>query len=78
MQATPKDVGARLRALDELVNKGVHADVTTHELYKCVVQTHLVVADTLRIHERSASPADYRVGLLETGGFRKHLHRQMR
>lgn len=57
VQATLKDVDARLRALNELASKGVHARVTTYEVDTCVVQTYLVVADVLRIRERAASAA---------------------
>lgn len=55
VQATLEDVDARLRALNELASKGVHADVTTYEVDTCVVQTYLVVADVLRIRERADS-----------------------
>lgn len=53
VQATLKDVDARLTALNSLASKGVHADVTTYEVDTCVVQTYLVVADVLRIRERA-------------------------
>lgn len=53
VQATIKDLGTRLSALNELASKGVHADVTTYEVDTCVVQTYLVVADVLRIRERA-------------------------
>lgn len=55
VQATLGDVDERLRALNELASKGVHADVTSYEVDTCVVQTYLVVADVLRIRERAAS-----------------------
>lgn len=54
VQATLKDIDARLGALNDLASKGVHADVTTYEVDTCVVQTYLVVADVLRIRERAA------------------------
>lgn len=53
VQASLEDVGARLGALNDLASKGVHAEVTTYEVDTCVVQTYLVVADVLRIRERS-------------------------
>jgi hypothetical protein len=53
IQATLKDVNARLSALNDLANKGVHADATTYEVDTCVVQTYLFVADVLRIRERA-------------------------
>ncbi len=53
VQATVKDIDARLSALNDLASKGVHADVTTYEVDTCVVQTYLVVADLLRIRERA-------------------------
>lgn len=56
IQAALEDVGARLRALNGLASKGVHAEVTTYEVDTCVVQTYLVVADVLRIRERTAPP----------------------
>jgi hypothetical protein len=56
VQATLKDVDARLSALNALASKGVHADVTTYEVDTCVVQTYLVVADVLRIRERALNP----------------------
>lgn len=55
VQATLKDVDARLSALNDLASKGVHADVTTYEVDTCVVQTYLVVADVLRIRERATA-----------------------
>lgn len=55
VQATLEDVDARLRALNDLASKGVHADVTTYEVDTCVVQTYLVVADVLRLRERASS-----------------------
>lgn len=56
VQAALKDVGTRLTALNDLASKGVHAEVTTYEVDTCVVQTYLVVADVLRIRERSGHP----------------------
>lgn len=56
VQAALKDVGTRLTALNDLASKGVHAEVTTHEVDTCVVQTYLVVADVLRIRERAERP----------------------
>ena len=56
VQAALEDVATRLRALNDLASKGVHADVTTYEVDSCVVQTYMVVADLLRIRERAASP----------------------
>lgn len=55
VQATLEDVDSRLRALNELASKGVHASVTSYEVDTCVVQTYLVVADVLRIRERALS-----------------------
>lgn len=55
VQATLKDADARLRALNELASKGVHADVTAYEVDTCVVQTYLVIADVLRIRERASN-----------------------
>ena len=57
VQAALNDIDARLKALNELASKGVHADVTTYEVDTCVVQTYLVVADVLRIRERTAGSA---------------------
>jgi hypothetical protein len=54
VQATLKDIDARLAALNSLASKGVHADVTAYEVDTCVVQTYLVVADLLRIRERAS------------------------
>lgn len=54
VQATLEDVDARLRALNELASKGVHAHATTYEVDTCVVQTYLVVADVLRLRERAS------------------------
>lgn len=56
VQATLQDVGARLGALNALASKGVHAEVTGHEVDTCVVQTYMVVADVLRLRDR-AGPA---------------------
>lgn len=58
VQATLKDVDARLWALNKLASKGVHANVTACEVVTCVVQTYRLVADLLRIRERAASLAD--------------------
>jgi hypothetical protein len=58
VQATLKDIDARLSALNELASKGVHADATTYEVDTCVVQTYLVVADVLRIRERATIAED--------------------
>lgn len=55
VQTTLEDVDARLRALNELASKGVHAHATTYEVDSCVVQTYLVVVDVLRIRQRAAS-----------------------
>lgn len=54
VQATLMDVDARLSALNALASKGVHADVSTYEVDTCVVQTYLVVADLLRMRERTS------------------------
>lgn len=54
-RADRQDVDARLKALNELASKGVHADVTTYEVDTCVVQTYLLVADELRVRERANS-----------------------
>ena len=53
VQATLKDLDSRLTALNALASKGVHGDASTYEVDTCVVQTYLVVADVLRIRERS-------------------------
>jgi hypothetical protein len=53
VQAALADIAARLDALNSLASKGVHADATIYEVDTCVVQTYLVVADVLRIRERS-------------------------
>jgi hypothetical protein len=58
VQATLKDVDARLSALNDLASKGVHADATMYEVDTCVVQTYLVVADVLRIRERATTAED--------------------
>jgi hypothetical protein len=58
VQATLKDVDARLSTLNDLASKGVHADATTYEVDTCVVQTYLVVADVLRIRERATIAED--------------------
>lgn len=51
--AAVEDVGKRIAALNELANKGVHADIGEYEVDSCVVQTYLVVADVLRIREEA-------------------------
>lgn len=51
--AAVEDVGKRVAALNELANKGVHADIGEYEVDSCVVQTYLVVADVLRIREKA-------------------------
>ena len=56
VQAALEDVAARLRALNELASKGVHANVTAYEVDTCVIQTYMVIADVLRIRERAAFP----------------------
>lgn len=53
VRVTLQGVDSRLRALNELASKGVHAGVTAYEVDTCVVQTYLVAADVLRIHERA-------------------------
>jgi hypothetical protein len=58
VEATLKDVDFRLRALNDLAGKGVHADAATYEVDTCVVQTYLLVADVLRIRERATIVED--------------------
>jgi hypothetical protein len=53
-----KDAAFRFDALNELASKGVHATVTAYEVDTCVVQTCLVVADTLRIRERAQAASE--------------------
>lgn len=55
VQAAILDVDRRLKPLNELASKGVHDDVQDYEVDTCVVQTYLVVADVLRIRERTTS-----------------------
>jgi hypothetical protein len=50
-------VGKRVAAVNELANKGVHADIGEYEVDSCVVQTYLVVADLLRIREKAQTAA---------------------
>lgn len=49
LQGALTDLGSRLRALNDLSSKGVHASVTAAEVDTCVIQTYLVVGDVLRI-----------------------------
>lgn len=53
VQAAIEDVDRRLKPLNNLASKGVHDDVEDYEVDTCVVQTYLVVADVLRIRERT-------------------------
>ncbi len=46
--ATLTSLYGRLRALDGLASKGVHADVSEREVDICIVQTYLVLGDVLR------------------------------
>lgn len=49
INATLKSLGERLKALDGLASKGVHAEVSQQEVDTCVIQTYLMVGDVLRI-----------------------------
>jgi len=55
VQAAIEDVDRRLKPLNNLASKGVHDDVEAYEVDTCVVQTYLVVADVLRIRERTVA-----------------------
>jgi hypothetical protein len=54
VQAVLSGLGTRLRTLDSLASKGVHATVTADEVDACVIQTYLVVGDVLRIKSGSS------------------------
>jgi hypothetical protein len=45
------DLDARLKALDALASKGVHADRSLDEAHTCVLQTYLLAGDLLAIAE---------------------------
>jgi hypothetical protein len=50
MHATLSEVGTRIDRLNELANKGVHAEVTVDEVEWCVVQTYILTGEVLRFH----------------------------
>ncbi|WP_433687593.1 hypothetical protein ACQP0I_00125 [Micromonospora carbonacea] len=50
IQATLDTLGSRLKALDALASKGVHAEVTADEVDTCVIQTYLAMGDILRVN----------------------------
>jgi hypothetical protein len=49
LHATAAEVGSRIEALNDLTNKGVHAEVTTQEVEWCVIQTYLLVGEVLAL-----------------------------
>lgn len=49
MHVTVAEVGIRIERLNELANKGVHAEVTIGEVEWCVVQTYIIAGEVLRI-----------------------------
>lgn len=60
VSSTLDSLGQRLRALDGLASKGVHAKVNATEVDTCVVQTYLMVGEVLRINA-GTSPHDARL-----------------
>lgn len=44
-----QEIGERLRRLNDLASKGVHAAVTSSEVDQCLIQTYLLVGDILRL-----------------------------
>jgi hypothetical protein len=49
------DLGTRLRALDQMASKGVHASISQAEAEACVTWTVMLAADLLRIYEETAN-----------------------
>jgi hypothetical protein len=49
VRATIAELNARLKAIDEMSSKGVHATVTITEVDNCVIQAYLVVGEIMRI-----------------------------
>lgn len=48
-------LGTRLKSLDDLASKGVHADLSRAEVESCVSWVYMLAADLLRIDVQSAS-----------------------
>lgn len=48
-------LGARLKSLDDLASKGVHADLSSAEVESCVSWVYMLAADLLRIDVQTAS-----------------------
>ena len=44
-------MGARLRNLNDLASKGVHAQVKSEEVEQCIIQTYITAGDLLRIYD---------------------------
>lgn len=55
LQKTLDGLGARLKALDALASKGVHANVTAPEAETCVVWTYLMAADLVRLADGTSA-----------------------
>lgn len=58
LQAVIADLDKRLKALDALSSKGVHAETSISEAQTCVLQTYLLAGDLLSIAEGSAMVLD--------------------
>ncbi|WP_327034894.1 hypothetical protein [Micromonospora ureilytica] len=58
IQATLDALGGRLKALDALASKGVHAEVTADEVDTCVIQTYLAMGDILRVNAGTSMLTD--------------------
>jgi hypothetical protein len=55
LQASVQDLGNRLDRLYDLVNKGVHADISKFEVNQCVIQTYILIGDLIRILDRQTA-----------------------
>lgn len=44
------EIGSRIDRLNNLANKGVHAEVSENEVEWCIVQTYVLTGEVLRLH----------------------------
>ena len=51
-------LGTRLKSLDDLASKGVHADLSRAEVESCVSWVYMLAADLLRVEVQSTAPVE--------------------
>ena len=49
------DLGNRIDKINDLICKGVHAEVSPFEVNQCVIQTYLIVGDILRLYDQQSA-----------------------